>query len=790
MRGARAKGSNSPLNSALVKATLTLFLLPVILMPVFIFSAAGLAAAGLLYFSRDLPAPKTISQREVFQNTTIYSRDGQVLAELWDKDQGRRILVPLDEIAPEIIVATLAIEDARFFQNPGVDIEAILRAFRQNFEGKETISGASTITMQLARNAFFDIEKRSERSYTRKIQEVILAYNLTQQFSKEQILEMALNEFYYGHMSYGVEAASKAYFGKSAKDLNLAEAAYLAGLPQAPSLYDPFVNPDEAKRRQEQVIDAMVYHEFITEDEATMLKKVPVKFVNQEFGVQAPHFVQYVRDQLEQRYGYDALFRNGWQIYTTLDLEMQQIAERDARERVAMIRNLNVSNASVVAIDPPTGEIRVMVGSLDFYDESIDGQVNIALANRQPGSALKPFNYLTAFINYGLSPSTVINDVPTDFPNEMGVSYIPRNHDLSWHGAVSIRRSLASSLNMPAVIDLSLIGIPAFLDTLHRAGITTMNGDNYGLAITLGAAEVKLLDLTYAYAVLANGGVQVGEEVPLAERVPGQRELEPVAVTKIVDSKGNVVYEYQPKTKRVFPERETFLITTIISDHEAQYPTYGDNNFLVIGRPNAAKTGTTENFQDGWTFGYTPNGPAAGVWVGNSDNTPMKGVAGVNGAGYIWHNFMVDVLEDTPPEDFIPPPGVVRENVWTTDLRWSMWTQRQDWFLIENRPLEGQPGETGGMMLEVRYKPRIPQNPWETGTRAAYIVRRPVFGRYVPKPAPPPTPLPQNIETLKPPRYTPEQRAALEKPPRPLSMRIEPSLEEQQPIVSAQQPGG
>lgn len=787
IRHGRPDGSNGIINSTFVKAALAVALLPIVLVPTLIVSGLGLAAAGFLYFSRDLPSPRLIIDRQVFQNVTMYSRDGQVLAELWDKDQGRRIVVPLDEIAPEMIVATLAIEDARFFQNPGVDLEAILRAARQNYEGKDTISGASTITMQLARNAFFDSEKRYERSYTRKIKEIILAYNLTQQFSKEQILEMYLNEVYYGHMSYGVEAAARTYLGKSAKDLNLAEAAYLAGFPQAPSLYDPFINPNVAKQRQEQVIDAMAYHGFISEEDAAELKKVPVRFVQQEYGVKAPHFVQYVRDLLERRYGHDALFNNGWQIYTTLDLRMQQIAERDAREHIDRIRHLNARNASLVAIDPRTGEILAMLGSLDFYDDSIDGQVNIAVAERQPGSALKPFNYLTAFVNKGLTPSTVINDTPTGFPNEMGWSYLPLNHDRAWHGMVSIRRALASSLNMPAVISLDLIGIPAFLDSLHRAGITSLNG-NYGLAVTLGAGEIKLLDLTYAYSVLANGGVQVGEAVPLEERQPGHRELEPVAVLKIVDSKGNVVYEYQPKRKRIFPERETFLITSILSDDEARIPTYGPNNFLSIGRPAAAKTGTTENYQDGWTFGYTPE-LVAGVWVGNANNEPMKGVMGVSGAGYIWHNFMIDALEDTPPSSFEVPPGVVRANVWTTDRRRSRWTMREDWFLVENQPPQGEPGEVGGLLLEVRRKPRIPQHPWETGTEEAYVVRRPVFGRFAPKPAPPPLPIPPGVdpESVKPPKFTPEQLIALETPPNPLSMRIEPAIEEQPVQQTVQQ---
>ncbi|MBI4320091.1 MAG: transglycosylase domain-containing protein [Chloroflexi bacterium] len=668
--------------------------------------AGGSAAAAIAYFSKDLPSPTSITDRDVRQTLKIYDRNGELLAELWDQDFGKRTVTRLSEISPAMIAATLAIEDARFFQNPGFDLEAIARAFLQNREGGEVVSGASTITMQLVRNTLLSEEERQQRSYTRKIREIILAYQLTGQRSKSEILEMYFNEVYYGHLAYGVETAARTYFDKSAKDLTLAEAAMLAGLPQAPSRYDPLANYEAAKARQEQVLDAMVYHEFITSEKAEAVKQQEVKPIERTYGVKAPHFVQYIKDFLESRYGRETMFTGGWQVYTTLDLSMQAKAEKAAREHIAKIKSLNANNASVVSIDPRTGEILVMVGSLDFYDESIDGQVNMAIAERQPGSALKPFNYVTAFAQRGITPSTVIFDQPTGFPDELGRVYMPLNHDKAWHGPVSVRRALASSLNMPAVIMLQHIGIPAFLETLHKAGVTSLNNPRYGLAVTLGAGEVKLLDLTYAYTMFPNNGRQIGAPVPLEFRRPGMREYEPVAITKIVDSNGETVYEYQvPQGKQLVPPQYAFLINTIISDDEARAPTYGPNSFLVLpDRPAAAKTGTTETYQDGWTIGYTPD-LVTGVWVGNANNSPMRGVFGVSGAGYIWHNFMEDALKGRPPLQFTEPEGMVRLAVLTTEPGTSHWQIRDDWFLASSPPPTSEDGRPGGTYINVGVRP-------------------------------------------------------------------------------------
>ena len=667
-------------------------------------SVIGTAAAAFAYFDKDLPSARAVVDRQVFQTARLYSRDGELLAELWDQNAGRRTLIPLEDVAPEMIYATLAVEDARFYTNPGFDIEAIGRAFLQNFQGGEVVSGASTLTMQLARNAFFTPEERTQRSYTRKIREIVLSIKLSQQFTKNQILEMYFNEIYYGNLAYGVEAAAQTYFGKSAKDLNLAEATLLAGMPQAPSAYDPFTNWEGAKARQREVISAMVIHGFLEPERAEEVANQEVALKRPEPVFRAPHFVNYVRDYLERRYGRDTLYNGGLEIQTTLDLKVQAAAEKAAREHIATIKHLNANNASVVAIDPKTGEILAMVGSVDFYDKSIDGQVNMAVAERQPGSALKPFNYITAMAEKGVTPATVIPDLPVGFPDEIGRYYTPANHDRTWHGPVTVRRALASSLNMPAVIMLKYIGVQPFLDTLHRAGITSLYGPKYGLSVTLGGAEVNLLDLTYAYAALANNGLQVGADVPLSDRLPHGRVYEPVAIRKIVDSTGKVLYEYNPPAGRqVFSPQHAFLITSILSDHEAQEPTYGPDSFLELTRPAAAKTGTTEFYTDGWTFGYTPD-LVAGVWVGNADNAPMKGVMGVSGAGHIWHNFMEDALRDKPKVDFVPPDGVVRLPVWTTDPKYAQWEFRMDWFTIDNPPPSGPGGLPGGFTIKIDRK--------------------------------------------------------------------------------------
>lgn len=453
----------------------------------------------------------------------------------------------------------------------------------------------------------------------------------------------------------------------------------LAGLPQSPTDYNPLINFQAAKIRQAYVLDQMVKRDFITEEQAQELLAARIEFAPQAVYIKAPHFVYYVKDYLERRYGRDELYTAGWRVYTSLDLNLQDMAERAAREHVAKIKKVNANNASVVTIKPDTGEILVMVGSVDYWDKSIDGQVNIAVSPRMPGSAIKPFTYVTAF-QRGYVPGTQIVDQPTYFwQGPAQGPYAPGNHDGRYHGLLTIRRALAPSMNIAAVMTLNEVGVPAMLENAHRMGISTMEDPRkYGLSVTLGAGDVTLLDITYAYQAFANAGKQVGEAVPLPQRRPGMREYDPVAILKIVDSRGNTVYEYHPpEGKQVLTAPEAWMITDILSDDDAHAPTYGYNSFLVIDRPAAAKTGTTEFYQDGWTIGYTTD-LLTGVWTGNSDASRMKGVMGVSGAGVIWHNFMIPAHQylNLPPRAFPMPPGVAR----------STQCGSLDWYIVGREP--------------------------------------------------------------------------------------------------------
>lgn len=651
-------------------------------------ATGGLAAGALIIYSRTLPSPDAVVMRDVFQSTLIFDRNGELLYEIWDPQGGRRQVVPLSEMPGYLVAATLATEDANFYTNPGFDLKSIVRAAIQNFRGKDIVSGGSTITQQLIRNTLFDPKERYERSYLRKLKEVVMAYRLSQQYTKDQILEWYLNEIYYGNLAYGVEAAAQSYFGKPAKELNLAESAMLAGLPQKPSEYNPLINLKAAKERQAEVLDLMVYHGYLSPEEAERAKREPLNFATKQIDIKAPHFVMYVRELLEKKFGREKLYYGGLRVYTTLDYQMYLAVEQAAREHIARIKNLNANNAAVVTIDPKTGEILAMLGSVDYFDPKISGQINMALAERQPGSALKPFTYAIAFAQ-GLNPATVVVDQPWEFPVGRGQPpYRPVNHDGKWHGPVTLRQALAQSLNIPAVLVLQSVGVKNLLGFLHELGITSLNDENrYGLPLTLGGGEVKLLDLTFAYAALANGGVQVGAKVPDDERKPGHSEYQPVAILKVVDSDGNVLEEYHPPAgKRVISPQIAWLITDILSDDEARAPTYGRNSFLKLSRPAAAKTGTTDDFRDGWTMGYTPD-LVTGVWVGNADSSPMRNVFGVSGAGYIWHNAMDALLKDRPASSFERPDGLKRATAYAyVGQPEKPYMTITDWFLEGNVP--------------------------------------------------------------------------------------------------------
>lgn len=601
-----------------------------------------LAVVSYAYIALSLPAPEELWTRSItFSSTKIYDRHGVLLYEVFDPQGGRRTRVRLEDISPYLRQATIATEDKRFYQHPGVDPIGVVRAIWQNVTEQNIVSGASTIPQQLARTVFLSPEERSQRTLSRKVKEAVLATEIIRRYSRDEILELYLNTIYYGHLAYGIEAAAETYFGKTAADLSLAEAALLAGLPQSPAIYDPFTNPEAAKARQSIVLSLMVEEGYITPAEAEAARSVELHFVAPRIEMRAPHFVTYVRQLLEQKYGSAILYQGGLQVYTTLDSRLQGIAERVAREQIAALAEKHVTNAALVALRPNTGEILAMLGSVDFFDPEIDGQVNVALRLRQPGSAIKPVTYVAAF-EKGWTPATLIMDVPTEFPDGANPPYKPTNYDKKFHGPVLVRTALGSSYNIPAVKTLQYVGLPAFLEMAHRLGIQSLNRPDYGLSLTLGGGDVTLLELTGAYAVFANAG----------RRVP------PVAILRVLDNYGRVIEEYHPpEGQQVISPQHAYLITSILADNEARTPAFGPNSVLQLSRPAAVKTGTTDDWRDNWTIGYTPD-LVVGVWVGNSDNTPMAHISGVAGAGPIWHNFMEEALADTPPREFPRPEGI------------------------------------------------------------------------------------------------------------------------------------
>ncbi|OGO05645.1 MAG: hypothetical protein A2Y60_04505, partial [Chloroflexi bacterium RBG_13_54_9] len=636
LRRNRSRASRSQfLKWLIIGGLLAAFALTLIVVPV------AMAAGVYFYYAQDLVAPETMVSREIALSTRIYDRNGKLLYEMLDPQGGRRFRVSLSQISPYLQQATIATEDADFYRNIGINVKGLIRAVISNLTDPGQGGGGSSITQQLVKNVLIPEEERGQVLLSRKVKEAILSYELTRLYSKEQILEWYLNEINYGNLSYGVEAAAQSYFGKPAKDLTLAESAMLAGLPQAPATYDPFTDPEAAKRRQSTVLDLMVRQGYIDEAEAEAAKEEELTYSPNTFPIQAPHFVMYVQALLEQKYGADALYRGGLKVITTLDIEMQSQAQAIARKRMEGLKKNNASNAALVAIKPQTGEIMTMLGSVDFWDASIDGQVNVATSERQPGSAFKPFTYVTAFMK-GFTPATMLLDVRTSFPDGINPPYVPDNVDHKLRGPVLARVALACSMNIPAVRTIAYAGVQNVIDMAHKMGITTLNLKNfYGLSLTLGGGEVKLLDMVYGYTIFANGGKMTGVDVPPKEQQPGMRKLNPVAILRVEDAEGRVLEEFNaPKEEQVISPQHAYLITDILSDNNARALFFGaDNPLRLSDRPAAAKTGTTEDWRDNWTVGYTPD-LAVGVWVGNTDNTPMYESYGSTAAAPIWREFI------------------------------------------------------------------------------------------------------------------------------------------------------
>jgi 1A family penicillin-binding protein len=723
-------------------------ILGIIVITTFLASAVLVALFGFTviddlydYLTRDLPSVDQVFSQSVFQSALIYDRKGRLLYEMFDPQGGRRTLVHLSDVPPALVDATLSTEDANFYTNPGVDPVSIVRALVQDVLHHRVESGASTITQQLVRNVLMTPEERQSQSIGRKVEEAILAIRVSERYSKDEILERYLNEIFYGNEAYGVEAAAEAYFDKPVRQLTLSEAALIAGLPQAPAIYDPYQNPSAAKDRQAQVLELMVKHGYITQSQADQALAEPLHYHAAPTQLQAPHYVMYVRNQLEERFSRQQLYASGLRIYTSLDLDLQHEAEQTVQSRLATLKQYNANNAALVALDPRTGEILAMVGSANFWDDAIQGQINMAITDRQPGSTLKPFNYLYAFQHHVAAPATILNDSPVQYAMGAGKPpYVPHDADDQFRGPVTIRRALANSLNIPAIQMLNQIGLPAFLGTLHQFGITSLQQppSYYGLSLTLGSGPVKLVDLAFAYAGLANDGVQIGEPVKNPE--PGQSQNAPVAILRVTDAQGKVLADYHPPGgARLASEQASWLITDILADDAARTETFGAHSYLELDRPAAVKTGTTENFQDSWTIGYTPQ-LVVGVWVGNANDRPMQNVFGARGAGLIWHDFTEAALKGQPTLPFTRPPGLVRATVdATTGLRPSPGRPTvTDWFVDGTLPSQSAPAPTPTTALPTAAPlasptpPPLPTSFPPTSTS----VPVPVPAKVVPVPAP------------------------------------------------------
>ncbi len=681
--------------------------------------AVTIAVFSYYSIARTLPAVDDLRSRaSQFETTRILGRNGVVLYEILDPNAGRRTYVPLDKISPFVLAATIATEDQDFYNHPGFDFWAIVRALWDNYRTGGEGGGASTITQQLARALLLSPEERAQRTAQRKAREIVLAAEITRRYSKDEILELYLNEIYYGNLAYGIEAAAETYFHTTADQLTLAQASFLAGLPQSPAVYDIYTNPEGALTRHEQVLVLMFTvsaeqncifvsnrpNEPVCVDATSATAAADeirnYQFPPVNFDMRYPHWVNYVRSILESKYDAQTIYRSGFAVWTTLDPQLQDEAQRIVTEQVAALAPNNAHNGALVAIKPSTGEILAMVGSPDFNNDAISGQINMAVSQtRQPGSSIKPITYVAAF-EKGWTASTLLWDVPSEFPpsglpTDTRPPYIPSNYDGKVHGPVTVRVALANSFNIPAVKALNFVGVyddpntpqkDGMIAMAERLGITSLTAPDYGLALTLGGGEVSLLEMASAYSVFANEG----------KKVP------PVAILKVTDFEGNVIDEYQPPAgEQVIRAEHAFLISSILSDNAARSWMFGPNSVLNLPFPAAAKTGTSgtprgdaaELIYDNWTLGYTPD-LVTGVWIGNADYAPMTNTTGSSGAAPIWSQFMqyaAPIVSGGNLRGFVPPAGIVEKNICalsgTEPSQWCRGGQRSEFFASDQPPL-------------------------------------------------------------------------------------------------------
>jgi 1A family penicillin-binding protein len=612
----------------------------------------GFVCLGLLAFwfsTFRMPDLQSFEDRSVSQSTKIYDRTGEVL--LFDVNQDiKRKVVAYDQISNNLKKATVAIEDADYYNHGGIKITSIIRAVLANLTGGSFSQGGSTITQQVIKNSLLT----SEKAISRKLKEWVLAIKLEKIMTKDEILSIYLNESPYGGSIYGVEEAAQTFFNKKAADVTLTEAAYLAAIPNAPTYYSPYGNnKQKLDERKNLVLQKMLDNSFITKGEFDVAKKEVVVFQPRNGNhIKAPHFVDYVRQYLENKYGEKVVREDGLKVITTLDYNLQNKAEEIAKKyALENKKNFDAENDALVAIDPKTGQVLVMVGSRDYFDKEIEGNFNVAIAHRQPGSSFKPFVYATAF-NKGYTPDTVVFDLPTEFQTTCELDgraigdtnpedcYMPNNYDGKFVGPITLRNALAQSRNIPAIKVLYLAGISDSIDTARNMGITSLtNKDQYGLTLVLGGGEVSPLELTSAYGGFATGGIKN----PYA------------SILKIENSKGEVLEEYSARPERVMLEETTNKITSILTDNIARTPMFGANSSLYFAdRPVAVKTGTSNDFRDSWVVGYTPN-LVVGAWAGNNDNRPVNKKTSGMVVAPMWHAFMVEALKDLPKEYFTEP---------------------------------------------------------------------------------------------------------------------------------------
>ncbi len=655
---------------------------------------AGIAGAGGVYvmnrynqIAGGVVPPEQLISKFSRGGAQIYDRNGKLLYEVVDELGGLRRPVALADISPWMPKATVATEDASFYTNNGLNTRGLARAGIENLTpfgtGLFGGSGGSSITQQLAKNVYIPRDERAQRSIDRKVKEMVIALELTKRYSKDQILEWYLNSIPYGSIYTGVEAASQGYFGKDAKDLTLAEAALLAGIPQSPAAYAPHagdatLDPSSAtKRRQLEVLHLMVAHGQITQAQADQAAQQPIAFKTNRFDIEAPHFVlNRVIPELKDRFGEDAVLHDGLQVTTSLNLDLQHQAEDILAKNVAQYGDpANSHNGATIVLDPLTGEILTYVGSADYFNDSIQGRVDNITAQNSPGSTLKPWTYMTAFTK-GWGTGTAILDTPLSLIDyATGQAYTPRDPIAAVLGPIPAHEALGNSLNIPAVKTIVFAGVKNVEQMLRQVGYTTLHNPNgYGPSLTVGGVDITLEDQAIAYSVLATDGVMRGQDVVVDPTVAGERSLEPVSLLKVTDSTGKVLYNFEkPVERRVLPAEFPYLITSVLSNGQNQCITYGVCNALALadGRPSGAKTGTSEPYIDSpglvgdtWTMGYTPN-LVAGVWAGNSDNSPITALSSTTVALHTWKEVMMAAVQDLklPPTPFARPPGVVEKEV-------------------------------------------------------------------------------------------------------------------------------